>query len=445
MSADSTLQPGEHQKRRVLVLGGYGLIGLEVVRALVAAGHTVTGLGRGVGRARRVLPEVRWFACDLARVRQPGDWTGLISDADAIVNCAGALQDGLKDDVRAVQLLAMAALFAECERQGGRMIIQVSAVGAVRDAGTPFMQTKAEADAKLMASSLAWVVLRPGLVIAPVAYGASGLLRALASMPLAVPVLGGNQVIQTVSVHDVARTVQEAVEGRLPLRSVYDLVERQPNTLAEVLLAVRAWLGLEAAPVIRCPALIGRLAVAVGDALGWLGWRCPLRSTALAEINRGIRGDPAALVAAGQPEPKPLAATLATMPAGVQQLWFARLWLLKPVVFGTLSLFWISTGLVALARADASCRLLQDRGFTAGAAWFLVTTGSLLDVALGACLIVRPLSRLAALAMVAVTLAYLGAGTVLAPALWLDPLGPYLKTLPGLVLALVALAILEER
>ncbi|TIU24624.1 MAG: hypothetical protein E5W38_30535, partial [Mesorhizobium sp.] len=43
------------------------------------------------------------------------------------------------------------------------------------------------------------------------------------------------------------------------------------------------------------------------------------------------------------------------------------------------------------------------------------------------------------------TLLYLAAATMLAPDLWLDPLGAIVKAVPMLCLVLVALAILEER
>jgi hypothetical protein len=44
-----------------------------------------------------------------------------------------------------------------------------------------------------------------------------------------------------------------------------------------------------------------------------------------------------------------------------------------------------------------------------------------------------------------VSLAYLVAATVLVPARWVDPLGPLVKVLPSIALALVAMAIYEER
>jgi hypothetical protein len=45
-------------------------------------------------------------------------------------------------------------------------------------------------------------------------------------------------------------------------------------------------------------------------------------------------------------------------PAGVQDLCFARLYLMKRVVIGVLSLFWMTSGLVALARFDAASGIL---------------------------------------------------------------------------------------
>ena len=51
----------------------------------------------------------------------------------------------------------------------------------------------------------------------------------------------------------------------------------------------------------------------------------------------------------------------------------------------------------------------------------------------------------AAIGMIGVTAAYLLAGTLFTPDLWLDPLGPFVKTLPAAVLALVALAIRDAR
>jgi hypothetical protein len=69
----------------------------------------------------------------------------------------------------------------------------------------------------------------------------------------------------------------------------------------------------------------------------------------------------------------------------------------------------------------------------------------LLDILVGIGIAVRRTARAALWASIAVSLAYMAICTVLAPWLWLDPLGPMLKLWPILVLTLVALAIREDR
>jgi hypothetical protein len=59
-------------------------------------------------------------------------------------------------------------------------------------------------------------------------------------------------------------------------------------------------------------------------------------------------GDPTRLPQLTGLEPKDIEAKMAAEPASVQERWFAQLYLLKPLVFGVFSLFWILTGLISL-------------------------------------------------------------------------------------------------
>jgi uncharacterized protein YbjT (DUF2867 family) len=430
---------------RILVLGGYGLIGSAVLARLLDAGHNLVALGRNTGSARRRIPEATWIDRDIASLREPAAWLPLVTGCDAAVNCAGVLQDGPRDDVRAVQDVAMRALFRACAEAGIRRVVQVSAVGAAPDARTAFMRTKGAADAALAQSDLDWTILRPGLVLAPAAYGGTALLRALASAPLVLPVVGGAGPIQTVHVEDVAEAVRLAIEGRVPARAAYDLVEDEAHSLSDVVAAFRAWLGHPPAPVVAVPRLLVRPVVALSDGLGQLGWRSPLRSTALVQVTEGVTGDSEPWRRAGGPALTGLRASLRRLPSTVQERWFGRLWLLKPVVIGGLSLFWLVSGLIGLLRFDAAAAVLTERGVGAGPAHAAVAAGIVLDLALGAAMLVRRLMPLAALGMIGGTLAYLVAGTGLAPDLWADPLGAYVKTLPAALRALVALALASER
>lgn len=128
----------------------------------------------------------------------------------------------------------------------------------------------------------------------------------------------------------------------------------------------------------------------------------------------------------------------------MQDLWFARLYLLKPLVILCLSLFWLLSGLMPLLNiTGAAAHFLPFMPQALAVA--LTLTTCLLDIALGVTVLLRPLARKALISMLLVSAAYLAGGSLLEPTLWLDPLGPLVKVLPSVALTLVALATLDER
>ena len=74
---------------RVLVLGGTGIIGGAVIRALIASGHTVSGLARRPDAAERLLEAgAEPVAGDIGAPRL---WAGAVIDqVDAVVHAAGS-------------------------------------------------------------------------------------------------------------------------------------------------------------------------------------------------------------------------------------------------------------------------------------------------------------------------------------------------------------------
>ena len=157
-------------------------------------------------------------------------------------------------------------------------------------------------------------------------------------------------------------------------------------------------------------------------------------------------GDPTAWTSATGIKPKSLHAILAERPAGVQDRWFARLYWLKPIAIVALAVFWIATGIIALGPGRAAgMAYLTKAGLGAGAAEFSLVAGSLFDIAVGLAVLVRRFARRALQLMLIVSAGYLLVGTILAPEVWSDPLGPYTKIIPVLLATAFTLAILDER
>jgi uncharacterized protein YbjT (DUF2867 family) len=428
----------------VLLLGPNGFIGSSIARQLLARGFEVIGLGRG---RPPVSPALHgWIRADLNRLTAAEAWAPHLRGVAVVINASGALQTRARDRLGNSQDRAITALSDAGEAAGVSRFVQISAPGATATASTAFMRTKAAADARLKASSLGWTILRPGLVIGRDAFGGTALIRALAAFPLIVPLIRPCGRIQTIALGEVARVAVMAAAGATGPRLDLDLVEERPHEMREIILAHRAWLGL-APPlaVVELPAMLARPVGWIADALGWLGWRSPLRSTALTVMREDVVGDPApakAVLGQGFPD---LEASLAAFPSAQQDRVQARLFLLLPLAIASLAILWLGSGLIGFARTDLAASVLIEGGLGERLARFFVLAGSAVDLILGIAILVRRTARMAALGMAAVTLAYLGGSLLLRPDLWLDPLGPMLKALPVLALALVAWATLEER
>lgn len=433
-------------RQRVLVTGASGFIGSAIVVRLVAGGFDVTGVARDPEKAKKRIPAIDWVAGDFNRDLTAEDWLPRLAGVDAVVNCAGVLQDGLGDSLENVHITGADALFEAAERVGVRRLVQISAIGAEPDAATRFMSTKAEGDRRLRGRDLDWVILRPGLVIGRPVYGGMGMIRGIAALPLVTPVLRGAKPMQVIGLDDVAAEVARSLKPDAPTGVVYDLVHPQPNDLGAIIRRMRQWLGFKPIPAVELPAwtavAIGRL----GDAAGWLGWRAPIRTNAIRQTLAGAAGDPRRWIEETGTAPAPLHLLPDPGPATVQDRWHARLWALRPAALIALAVFWVLSGAIALWPGfGASRAVLADAGMSIGVAGLVVAATAALDIAIGIALCFKHGHRAALRATLVVSFAYLAGGSVVTPHLWLDPLAPLLKIVPQMMLALMLLATADDR
>ena len=427
---------------RVLLTGANGLIGTATLAKLLAEGHEVVALARRAGRS---APGLRWVALDLRNAGQPERWLPHLAGVDAVINCVGVLQDSARDSTDAAHTSGPAALFAACARTGVRRIIHLSAIGVDRDAPSEFSRTKAAGDKMLTASGLDWVILRPSVVVGRGAYGGSALFRGLAALPIIwrVPDAGPLQVVH---LDDVVATILWFLRPEAPARIELDLAGPERLAFDDVVAAFRQWLGWKPARRISMPRWLMADMYRLGDFAGWLGWRPPIRSTAQHEIVRGAIGDPMPWTSITGIVPRSLKVSLASEPATVQEKWFAKLYLLKPVVFVVFSAFWIATAFVSLGPGwDTGIGLMHEGGVHGLVAPLTVVAGALADFCIGIGIAFRRTTRPALYAALVLSLGYAVIGSILVPRLWIDPLGPMLKIWPVLALNLIALAILEDR
>lgn len=429
---------------KVLVIGATGLLGRAIVAELKDSGHRVVALSRS---GQWVPGAEQALRLDVTRLATWRDWAGYLTGMEAVVNVAGTVQQTCSGArAQALDGLAPALLFDACNRRRIRRIVHVSALGV--DQPEPgagpgqLLAAKRSGEAALRAQAGEWVILRPAVVLGPDARGIAALLHGLAALPV-LPDFSGQPQLQPVHPDDVARTVGFFLRPEAPVRIVVDLAGPERIGLVPAVALVRHWLGWGPARRPPVPGWLRARLRTVGHAgsalLSALGWHVP-RLSARVGLTMGPNGDPSTWTAITGISPRPLGQMLADRPARAQDRWFARMVLLGPLILAVLALFWLGTGLIALTFGFEIARdylRMGDMGAMAGPA---VWAAALADCAIGIGIALRPTSRRALSLGIGLALAYALAGTMILPALWIDPLGPMLKIWPVLLLHLVALA-----
>jgi uncharacterized protein YbjT (DUF2867 family) len=438
------------EPRNILVLGASGLIGRFVADDLRIRGFGVTGVARKFSASQRTdALDLEMPVLDMATLAL----SRLLRDRkiDVVVNCLGVLQDGPGSNTRAVHRDFVERLL-QAIKDSGRAIrlIHISIPGSAKDDRTAFSTTKREAERLIAASGVSYAILRPGFVIAPAAFGGSAMVRALAALPLQLPAEESGTQFQPVAVEDIAATIawlagRDAADETVKAVS-WELMQPQKISLGGVIDQFRFAYGTADWVRIAIPTFLLDLGARLGDLANRLGWMPPMRSTAIAELRRGIAGDPAAWIEATGIEPKTIDKIVDRRAATIQDKWFSRLFLIKALIIASLAIFWTVSGFIALVISfPATKAILASHGFPSWLATPFAAITSLMDMGIGVLIAFRKTCAFGLAAGIVLALGYMVGCAILTPDLWIEPLGALVKTFPAIVLMLVALLTLDNR
>jgi hypothetical protein len=274
------------------------------------------------------------------------------------------------------------------------------------------------------------------------------MVRALAALPFQLSGKERATPFQPVAVEDIAETIgwlaHRPLDDQATRAVSWDLMQQEPVTLGGVIDQFRICFGTARMPRITLPSLLLDGGAIAGDLASRLGWMSPMRSTAIAELRRGVRGDPQAWMTATGIAPKRIDEMVGARSASIQDKWFARLYLVKALIIASLALFWIASGFIALVISfPATTGILTSRGWPDAFALPFAAITSLMDIGVGVLIAVRRTAAFGLIAGIMVSLGYMAGCALFTPDLWLEPLGALVKTGPAIVL--VALLTLDNR
>ena len=234
----------------ILVTGGTGFVGQEVVRELLALGYHVRLLVRDPKRAARFAkhPQVE---CVKGDALKPETLPAAMAGVQAVIHLIGIIAETSRVTYEQAHIEATRNLLAAAKQAGVTRWVQMSAIGTRPHASSRYHRTKWEAEELVRASGLDATIFRPSLI-----YGyderdrALNLLRLALSWPFdfiqcyTFPLLdGGRPLIQPVSVREVAHCFAHALSKDASIGHIYDLVGPAPLSFRELVFKIAAHLG----------------------------------------------------------------------------------------------------------------------------------------------------------------------------------------------------------
>ena len=223
---------GERGPERVLVTGGSGFVGANLVAKLSADGHDIVVLTRRREHARHLLPlpTVRVVEGDPHDPATLARWT---ANATAAINLVGILHEHGRKTFEQAHVEFPRALVAACRSAGVSRILHVSALAASPDAASAYLRSKAAGEAVIVESGLAWTVFRPSVIFGR---GDSflNLFAKLAQMSPVIPLACAHARFQPVFVGDVAFCIARALVDDGTIGQRYALCGPKVYTLAEL-------------------------------------------------------------------------------------------------------------------------------------------------------------------------------------------------------------------
>lgn len=424
---------------RILLTGASGFIGRHLAAALLAEGHHLVCAGRTAPPLHH--PRLTHITADFVQDSDKSVWTARLRDVDAVINAVGIFRESGRQTFAALHTDTPCALFAACaESDSVRLVLQLSALGADKDADTPYHLSKKTADDFLARLPLRSFIVQPSLV-----YGRDGasslVFKTLASMPFTLRFGRAPQLVQPIHVDDLVGAITALIRQPLPVaqdgataRRV-PLVGPQALSFTDYLATLRAGMGQGRLRALPLPGVAARLLASLRIGL--------LDRDSLRMLDRGSVADAAVsarLLGRSARDP----ATFIDNP-GAERVQAMLGWLL-PMLRYAIAFVWFATAIVSagLYPVQDSYRLLTDSGVPAAYAPLMLYGAVGVDLLLGIGTLLLKRRRWLWLAQLGLIGFYTVFIALKLPEFLLHPYGPLTKNVPMLA-AIWLLYQLEEK
>ncbi|MCL4242210.1 MAG: NAD(P)H-binding protein [Dehalococcoidia bacterium] len=221
----------------VVVAGGTGLLGREITRALLGAGHQVTVASRSKPEKDPIDSRARWVRGD---VTEPGGLVEALAGAGAVVDAVQFPNSPMENPRKGftferIDLQGTRNLVDAARTAGVGYFIGLSGVGAAEGAEYPWLRYKWQEEQHIIASGLPYTIFRPSWIYGERDVALNRFLGFAKFLPF-VPVVGdGKTRINPLYVGDLGAHVAATLGNDAAKDGIFELGGPDIMTMDDVI------------------------------------------------------------------------------------------------------------------------------------------------------------------------------------------------------------------
>jgi uncharacterized protein YbjT (DUF2867 family) len=224
---------------KVLLSGATGFVGSEVLKQLIAAGHSVRVLARDPNKAPPLNHEI--FT---GNILHAPSLSGCMDGIEAVIHLVGVVAECGENTFDRVHRMGTQNLLNEAKKAKVKRFVHMSALGTREGARSRYHQSKWAGEELVRASGLDWTIFRPSVIYGPKDEFVN-LFANMTRLPrnvlqlFTIPVIfGGYAHLQPIPVSDVASCFVGALSKPESIKKVYELCGPRALRLREILTTI---------------------------------------------------------------------------------------------------------------------------------------------------------------------------------------------------------------
>ena len=248
------------KSKKIVIVGGNGFIGTNLVSSLVGQNYYVTVFVRKRDRAKHLWPLPRTEIIEYEN--SVTSMSKLLSEKDLVINLVGVLQSKRGtpwgDDFEKAHIQLTKNLVESAIEVGCNNFIHISALGSDKNAPSMYLRSKAESERILRESNLNNViVLRPSVVFGPGDKFLTMFAKMHRFLPF-IPLATHSSLFQPIYVGDLVRIIKKCIQDSSLANKTYDCVGPEVFSLGE-LVNLAGTLSNRKKFVVPLPDILGRI------------------------------------------------------------------------------------------------------------------------------------------------------------------------------------------